>query len=142
MNANQQIFVNSYIPKNQKKRKHEWYEHDLMTYIDDLKYDRFVKDMISHFSCVKVINFDIIHHRCSGDKLQNPQQYYEIICNKDFENYESHIQNQAVSSAIKYECDNTYFEHGFLKNHIKSNIEKDLVSNGIFVRKSIKNKNH
>ena len=47
-------------------------QHDLMTYIDDLKYDNFVvNDMDSHFSDVKVVNFDIIHHDCHGDKLQN-----------------------------------------------------------------------
>ena len=66
----------------------------LNDYIDDLKYDRFVNDMNSR---EKVINFDIIHHQCRVDKLQNPQQYYEMISKNDFANYESHIQNQAVS---------------------------------------------
>ena len=66
-----------------------------MTYIDDLKYDRFVNDMNSHFSRANIIKSGIIHHQCCGDKLQNSQQYYETISNNDFENYESHIQNQA-----------------------------------------------
>ena len=92
--------------------------------------------MKSHFSCAKVINFDITHHQCRGDILQNPQQYYETNSNNDFQNYESHIQNQAVSSAIRSEHDNIYFEHGFLKKHIKS----DLVSNGFFIRNNKKKK--
>ena len=104
-----------------------------MTCIGDLKYDRFVNDMNSHFSRVKVINFDIIYHQCGGDKLQNTQ-YYETISNNDFENFESHIQNQAVSSAIRNERDDIYFELGFVKNHIKI----DLVSNGFCNRNNKK----
>ena len=52
------------------KKKYEWYEHDLMTYIDDLKYDQFVNDMDLHFSHAKVTNFDTIHHQCCSDKLE------------------------------------------------------------------------
>ena len=81
-----------------------------MTYIDDLKYDRLVNHVNSHFSSAKVINFDIIHYQCRGDKLENPQQYYETICNKDFENYECHFQNLAVSTAIKSERDDINIE--------------------------------
>ena len=50
------------ISKKTKKKKYEWYEHDLMTYIDHLKCENFVHDMDSHFSRAKVVNFDIIHH--------------------------------------------------------------------------------
>ena len=81
-----------------------------MTYIDDLKYDRFVNYVNSHFSSAKVINFNIIHHQCRGDKLENLQQYYETICNKGFENYECHFQNLAVSTAIKSEPDDINIE--------------------------------
>ena len=42
-----------------------------MTYIDDLKYDQFVNDMDSHFSRTKITNFNIIHHQCCGDELEN-----------------------------------------------------------------------
>ena len=65
--------------KKRTKKKHEWYEHDLMSYIDHLKYHQFVNDMDSHFSRVKITNFDIIHHPCCGDELENLQQYYETI---------------------------------------------------------------
>lgn len=43
MNPNQQqILTNTNITKNQKKKEYEQYEHDLMTYMDDLKHKRFV----------------------------------------------------------------------------------------------------
>ena len=40
--------------------------------------------MDSHFSHAKITNFDLIHHQCRGDKLQNLQHYYETVFDKDF----------------------------------------------------------
>ena len=39
--------------------------------IDKLKYEQFIEDVDSYFSCAKILNFDLIHHQCRGDKLQN-----------------------------------------------------------------------
>ena len=44
------LTTNYYIPKSSEKRKYEWFEHDLTTYIDDLKYKHFIEGMDSHFS--------------------------------------------------------------------------------------------
>ena len=98
-------------------------------YFDDLKYDNFVKDMESHFSRIKIVNFDIIHHECHGDKLQNPRQYYETICNKEFEKYESHIQNKAVSSAIKSECDDKNIKITTEREKFQNIVEDSLLKN-------------
>ena len=38
-----------------------------------------------------------------------------MIRNKDFKNYEQHVQNNAVLSAIKSECDDINFEHAVFK---------------------------
>ena len=108
--------LNSYIPAKTKKGKYEWHEHDLMTYFDDLKYNEFAKDADSYFENVKLINFDIVHHECRGGKLQNPERYYKLIRNKDFENYEQHVQNNALSSAIKYERVDIHFDFLLLSN--------------------------
>ena len=72
--------MNSYIPKAPEKEKYERYEHDLMTYYDDLKYEEFIENMDNHFLNAKIVNFDIIHHEYRGDKLKNPKIYYETIC--------------------------------------------------------------
>ena len=50
-----------------------------MTYIDNLKYEHFIEDTDSYFSQAKIINFDIIHHECRGNPLQNSLKYYETI---------------------------------------------------------------
>ena len=130
--------TNSCILKKTQKRMYEWYEHDLMTYIDDLKYENFVHNMDSHFSQAKVVNFDIIHHQCRGDKLDNPEEYYQTIYDKDFVNYENHVRNEAVLSAIKFERDGIHFERDFLNRHNKRDVEKDLISNGFFVKRKNK----
>ena len=49
-----------------------WYESDgLMSYIDSLKCQEFLNDTDEHYKKAEVINFNIIHHRCRGDPLQN-----------------------------------------------------------------------
>ena len=126
--------------KKTKKVKYEWYKHDLMTYFDDLKYSEFAKDTDSYFENVTRINFGIIHNECRGDKLQNPERYYRTIRNKDFKNYEQHVQNNAISSAIRSERDDIHFEHAVLKKLFngKTAVENELTSNGFFVKKQKK----
>ena len=72
--ASRTILANTYFPKKNKKGKHEWYEHDLMTYFDDLSYEEFTSDTDGYFQNARVINFDMIHHECCGTPLQNPEQ--------------------------------------------------------------------
>lgn len=59
--TSKQFLTNSYIPKKTKKEKYKWFEHNLMTYFDDFKYDEFVSDGDGYFANVQVINLDIIH---------------------------------------------------------------------------------
>ena len=99
--TSKQFLTNGYIPKKKKKEKYEWFEHNLMTYFDDLKYDEFVSDRDAYFANVQVINLDIIHQACRGRLLQNPESYYKTIRNQDFKNYEQNVKEKAVPTAIK-----------------------------------------
>ena len=49
------------------------------------------------FANCYVTNFDLIHHECRGDKLENSKKYYETICKK------------AVNKEIKEHEQKTYF---------------------------------
>ena len=109
-----------------------------MTYIGDLKHEHFIEDMDSHFSRVKITNFDIINQQCCGGPLQSSPQYYEIIFDGGFKSYENHTRNQVMSSAIKATLDDIGFKSSLLKSHIKSDITKDLISNGFFVKNAKK----
>ena len=104
-----------------------------MTYIGDLKCKHFIKDTDSQFSRGKITNFNIIHNQCHGDPLRKSGQYYKTIFNS-----EDCTCNQAMSSAIKTECDDIHFEGDFVKSHLKSDIEKDLISNGFFIKNARK----
>ena len=64
------IYMNKYVlPYQQDFNKLPWYEKDFMTCIDWLKYKEMKDDPYKYFKAC-VINFDIIHHECRGDKLK------------------------------------------------------------------------
>ena len=58
-------YIPEYVPENLK-----WHELDgLMTYIDKLKYDNFIKDSDDHFERTHVNNFEIIHKQSREEKI-------------------------------------------------------------------------
>ena len=131
------ILRNTYIPRKTKKAKYDWYEHDLITYCDDLKYEEFGSDTDGCFKNAQVINVDVIHHVCRDKPLGNPEKYYKMIRSKEFNNYKQHVQSKAVSSAIKSERDDIHFENSVLKDHFqeKTMVGNALLSNGFFLKK-------
>ena len=65
-------FVSKYISEHVKSDL-QWYKRDgLMTYIDQLKYQEFIKNSDDHLQKVQIINFDIISHVSRGYPLETP----------------------------------------------------------------------
>ena len=63
-NMSDKISVNKYIPEVVSE-DFPWYKREgLMTYIDQLKYKRFMSDLDKYLEKAEVINFDMIHARC------------------------------------------------------------------------------
>ena len=85
------------------QKKYEWYKDDLISYIDDLKYEHFIKNMDDHFTRAKIVNFDLIYHKCCGDELSYPKYFYEKIEKNDFQSYETEVKAEAVASAVQSE---------------------------------------
>ena len=55
-----------------------WYEQDnLMTYIDELKYKQFLKDLKEKLENSHIIKFDIIHNK--SNLLHNKTEHYKKI---------------------------------------------------------------
>ena len=77
------------------------YQPKVKIKIFDLKYEQFVGNMDSHFIRAKIVNFDLIHHKCRGDKLSYLKYFREKIENKDFQNYEPEVKAEAVASAVR-----------------------------------------
>lgn len=96
-----------------------------MTYFYDLN-EQFASDIDSYFQQAQVINFNIINYECHGTVSQNSEQHYKAI------------QKKTWTSS---ERDDVYFEHDLLRRHFKekTDIEKDLISNGFFLKKKKNN---
>ena len=47
-----------------------WYERDLMSYYDHLKYQEMEKDTNYYFKNKKVDHFNILNFECRGDRLE------------------------------------------------------------------------
>ena len=67
-------FSNNYIPIYTASE-----ERDFLMYLDDLKYEKFMEDPDQSFKKTKIVNFDIIHHQCRGDKMEHNESYYQTI---------------------------------------------------------------
>ena len=60
------IYVNKYIPEVDPEDL-PWYERDdLMKYIDELKYRRFLSDLEAYLKKSELVNFEMIYARCGG----------------------------------------------------------------------------
>ena len=69
--------ANKYFPRYEKLDL-AWYKMDgLMIYIDQLKYKALKNNPDDYFS--NVINFDIIHNRCSGRPIENSMQHCKLF---------------------------------------------------------------
>ena len=79
----------SYVPKYTPPE-----ERCFLTYLDDIKYERFMKDPDTSLKNTKIINFDIIHHQCRGDELSKPIDHYQTVFNNDFKKYLKKIKKK------------------------------------------------
>ena len=80
------IFGNSYVPPYAYDyNKLSWYERDLMTYMT--YYKKMVDNPAKYFRHKQIVNFDIIHHECGGDKLKNSYKHYKTVKQEELKNY-------------------------------------------------------
>ena len=64
-----------------------WYQRDMRSYIDHVKYKTMRGDPDQYFGNFKVVNFDIIHHECRDDKLIGDYRDYKAIKTEDLNRY-------------------------------------------------------
>ena len=69
----------SYIPPYIKDNL-KWYEKEgLITYFQQREYQEFKKDRDAYINETKILNFDIIHHMCRGDKLEKTIKEHNTV---------------------------------------------------------------
>ena len=74
------IFTNKYIPPATKTVL-KWYEQDLNTWYNEMKYKEATENPNQYFSNVKFVNFDIIHHdirKSYKNRLKNIRQLIKL----------------------------------------------------------------
>ena len=75
------------VPYTENYNNLSWYQRDFIRYIDHLKYKRMLEDPASYFYRKKVVNFDMINHKCRGEPLEGFYKDYKTVKNSDFENF-------------------------------------------------------
>ena len=46
------------------------------------------------FRKTKIVNFDIIHHECRGDKLEKSYEYYQTVLKVNFNKYKKEMKKR------------------------------------------------
>ena len=128
--------VNSYVPYNPDKYLNkDSFGHSLGDTLDRQKYQRIIDDPNYHFANSYVINFDIIHHKCRGDKLQNNKQHYETIYKKAIdEEITENKKTNFISEAIDSERKDVFLKKDLVTEHFnRLELEQKLEKQGIFL---------
>ena len=76
-------------------------ERDFFSYLDKLKYEETIKTTDNYFQNVKVVNFDLIHHVCRGDPLEEDAWGHFAIQNRDFNQYPKNEKQQVFGGALR-----------------------------------------
>ena len=109
---------NGYVPKYTPIK-----DRDFLSYLDDLKFEKFMENPDQSFRNTKIVNFDIIHHECRGDKLNNSYEHYQTVFKDNFKNYIKRDKKTVLSSALRNQNklqQSIYFEKDLVISHFKS----------------------
>ena len=64
-----------------------WYERDLMTDFNHLKYQEMAEYPDHYVKNKEVANFDLVYYRCCGDRLKTSEKERKTVEKENFENY-------------------------------------------------------
>ena len=92
MSINENNYVPKYIPPE---------ERDFLSYLDDLKYEKYMEDPDTYFKNIKIINFDIIRNQILGEPMRKPIETYQTVHDADLVKYTPKAKEKFVSSAMR-----------------------------------------
>ena len=110
---NTAIYVNNYVPDYPSTN---YYLHDTLL---KNKYKKIMENKKEYFSKAKVVSFDIIHHECRGDPLENSVKYYETIYKEDLRRAKKEDVDDFTGEAIKSKRKDLYLNKDVLNEHFK-----------------------
>ena len=98
-------------------------KRNFYTYLNHIKYEKEMKDPDHFIKNERIINFDIIHHECRGQPLENSYRYYQTLKENELRKYQEQPKENLLSAAFRNQ-DNTkqgiYFEKNIVKKHFKT----------------------
>ena len=92
MSINENNYVSKYIPPE---------ERDFLSYLDDLKYEKYMEDTDTYFKNIKIINFDIIRNQILGEPMRKPIETYQTVHDADLVKCTPKAKEKFVSSAMR-----------------------------------------
>ena len=110
------ISTNKYIP-TATKTDLKWYEQDLSTWFNELKFKEATDNPYQYFSNVKLVNSDIIYSNIRKSQLQKPLEEYQTIHKNDFNGYDQKLKDEMLSAAYRSERKDVFFEKDLDRKH-------------------------
>ena len=111
------IFVNKYVPENVSQDL-KWYERDgLLTYINQIKYERFSEDPHGYLKKAVIVNFDIKYSQIRGLPRQNSDKYYQIVRTLDVKKVSQKERKKAVGACLRSEQKDLHVEKKLALSH-------------------------
>ena len=89
--------------------------------MDCSKCEKFINNTDNHFKTTKIMNFDIIHRQCGGEKVpEELYKYYETIREKEVSQYSKSNPKKIYSSAIKVDHKDLYLKRESILKYFKT----------------------
>ena len=111
----------SYIPPYVKENL-KWYEKEgLITYFQQLEYKEFKRDRDTYINQTKILNFDIIHHMCRGDKLEKTIKEHNTIRKENLKQMPPSEKYAAVAACFRSSNKNIFVEKPVAKEYFSCN---------------------
>lgn len=109
-------YIPQYVPDNLP-----WYERGgLITYINKVKYENFMKDTDKHFENTQIVNFDKIHRQASEEKIDSdPLKRCKTIDSSIIDQYLDKEKTRALSSAFWSPRKDIFLKKEVIDNHFK-----------------------
>ena len=135
------ILTNSYIPYRPRLYLHD--EKDLQTRFLQSHYNKIFSDPDFYFERVKITNFALINHECTGGDLEYDRPYYETLFKRKIDDdlINRLHRDLFVSAARRSECEDVRLEKDLQSDHFKAtNLKEWLKQKGIYLSSMQKRK--
>ena len=92
-----------------------------MTYIDQLKYKRFMSDPDKYLEKAEAINFDMIHARCGRSSQQYSNRHYHTVHTFDVRKMSQKGRKKAVAACLRSERKDIFVDKILTLSHFLEN---------------------